>query len=586
MLRKLRCLFLLTLTSSPCFAQSSNSQPAASASPPTTAAIPSSSQPAQNSSAGSSSSAPSGASAPPLPDPLGDAMALYRKRDFEGALAKYREILQRNPKSPDAFAGIVRVYLKQKKVDEAAHAADQGLALSDAPRIRVAHAEVLFRQGKIEEAEKEWVNIINSGHPEARAYLGLSRVRHAVAMYKSSQIAIKKAHELDPGDPDIEERWVTTLSRSERIKYLEDSLAADNNWDDERRFSTAHYLEYLKERAKKKDHPCRLVSKVTATETPLVRLLLDPRHLRGFGLTVELNGHKSSLMLDTGASGILVRRGIAEKAGISKVTETRIGGIGDKGRKNGYLGMADSIKIGGLEFQNCPVEVIEGRSVGDEDGLIGADVFDDFLVDLDFPDEKLKLSELPKRPGAPQQELTLKDEEGDSDSEADDPSHEASSADAKNAPPRSSGPQDRYIAPEMHSYTPIFLFGHNVLVPTKIGDVPYKLFLLDSGAFRNSISPAAAREVTKVGIDPNMHVKGVSGSVNKVFNANKATFTFGHLRQENQDIVAFDTTSISDSIGTEVSGFLGFTMLRLLDIKIDYRDALVDFSYDPSHWRF
>jgi hypothetical protein len=27
-------------------------------------------------------------------------------------------------------------------------------------------------------------------------------------------------------------------------------------------------------------------------------------------------------------------------------------------------------------------------------------------------------------------------------------------------------------------------------------------------------------------------------------------------------------------------------MLRLLDIKIDYRDALVDFSYDPKHWHF
>jgi len=25
-------------------------------------------------------------------------------------------------------------------------------------------------------------------------------------------------------------------------------------------------------------------------------------------------------------------------------------------------------------------------------------------------------------------------------------------------------------------------------------------------------------------------------------------------------------------------------MLRVLDIKIDYRDALVDFSYDPKRW--
>jgi predicted aspartyl protease len=324
---------------------------------------------------------------------------------------------------------------------------------------------------------------------------------------------------------------------------------------------------------------------VTATETPLVRLLIDPRHLRGFGLSVELNGHKSSLMLDTGASGITVKRAIAEKAGISKISASKIGGVGDKGRKDAHIGIADSIKIGGLEFQNCPIEVIEGRSVGDEDGLVGTDIFDDFLVDLDFPDEKLKLSELPKRPGEPEQKLALKDDEDDSDENPETPT-DSGTPDAKNTPPAPSGPQDRYIAPEMQSYSRVYRFGHDLLVPTQIGNVPHKLFLLDTGAFSNAISPAAAREVTKVGLDPDMHVKGVSGTVKKVYSADKAVFQFGHLRQENQDITAFDTTSLSDQTGTEISGFLGFAMLRLLDIKIDYRDALVDFSYDPKHWHF
>ena len=42
---------------------------------------------------------------------------------------------------------------------------------------------------------------------------------------------------------------------------------------------------------------------------------------------------------------------------------------------------------------------MEWRSVADEEGLIGSDVFEDFLVDIDFPNEKLNLTELPKRPG-------------------------------------------------------------------------------------------------------------------------------------------------------------------------------------------
>jgi hypothetical protein len=44
------------------------------------------------------------------------------------------------------------------------------------------------------------------------------------------------------------------------------------------------------------------------------------------------------------------------------------------------------------------VDVIEQRSVVGDDGLIGADVFSAFLVDIDFPNEKLHLTQLPKRP--------------------------------------------------------------------------------------------------------------------------------------------------------------------------------------------
>ena len=238
---------------------------------------------------------------------------------------------------------------------------------------------------------------------------------------------------------------------------------------------------------------------------------------------------------------------------------------------------------------------MESRSVTGEDGLIGADMFQNFLVDLDFPNEKVKLSELPKRPGE-QQKLALKREEDDSDDDSDTTEaskrddvkpadHPPDGKDAKtSAPARASGPQDRYIAPEMQSYTRVFRFGHELLVPTSIGKVPQKLFLMDTGALTNFISPAAAREVTKVHGDDDTIVEGISGKVEKVYSANKAVLQFGRLKQENQDLIAFDTKPLSDSTGTEVSGFLGFVLLRFLEIKIDYRDALIDFNYDKKRW--
>jgi hypothetical protein len=135
----------------------------------------------------------------------------------------------------------------------------------------------------------------------------------------------------------------------------------------------------------------------------------------------------------------------------------------------------------------------------------------------------------------------------------------------------------------MQSYTRVFRFGHLLLVPTTIGGAPGKLFLLDSGAFNNHITPAAAREVTKVRNSDTI-VHGLSGSVNKVYSADKAVLEFGRLKQENQDLLTFDLTGISDRVGTEISGTLGFGVLRMLDVKIDYRDGLVDFEYDPKRW--
>lgn len=514
---------------------------------------------------------------------LQDAFLLYRKGNFEGALEKYELLLKEHPQSPDAWAGEVHAYLKMKKVEEAAAVAEKGLAASNSARVRAARAEVWFRQGRISDAEREWVAVINSGYPEARAYLGMARVRSALAKYKAEKSMLDKAHELDPYDPDIEQQWMETLSLAERIRYLQAALADNNRSTAEEREDLAKYLAYLKTRMQQKGNSCQLVSKITATETPLVRLLSDPQHLRGYGLSVFLNGHKTSLLLDTGASGILVDRPVAEHSGITKIENTKVWGIGKKGLREAYSGVADSIKVGDLEFRNCPVEVRDSRSVVGDNGLIGADVFEQFLVDIDFPNEKLRLSQLPTRPGETTQNLVLKSE--DSDDSDDRGAGEAD--EVKPSPagaPKSSGPQDSYIAPEMQSYTHLMRFGHDLLVPTAIGNVPYKWFLIDTGSLTNFISPAAAREVTKVHGDSDTTIEGISGRVDKVFSANKAILQFGHLRQENQDMTAFDISSVSDNIGTEVSGFLGFTTLRFLDVKIDYRDALIDFKYDSERW--
>ena len=65
--------------------------------------------------------------------------------------------------------------------------------------------------------------------------------------------------------------------------------------------------------------------------------------------------------------------------------------------------------------------------------------------------------------------------------------------------------------------------------------------------------------MTKIHGDSRTVVKGISGSVKDVFRADKAVIQFGHLRQENQDLPAFDLKPTSDRISTEV---LAFSALR------------------------
>lgn len=108
------------------------------------------------------------------------------------------------------------------------------------------------------------------------------------------------------------------------------------------------------------------------------------------------------------------------------------------------------------------------------------------------------------------------------------------------------------------------------------------MFMIDSGAFANILSTRAAQKVTQVKVDASTQVSGMSGSVGKVYRAEKANLRFGDYSQQNDDIVALDLSSISRNAQTEVSGILGFELLGGLEIKIDYRDGLIDFIRNPK----
>jgi predicted aspartyl protease len=119
------------------------------------------------------------------------------------------------------------------------------------------------------------------------------------------------------------------------------------------------YLDRLKKQAEQPHKACRLVSDTNTTTMPFISLMRDGSHIRAFGLDVKLNNHSARLQIDTGASGLLISRSVANHAGLTRFSNGEVRGIGGEGDKSAYTAYVDSIRIGTLEFRDCIVEVLD-----------------------------------------------------------------------------------------------------------------------------------------------------------------------------------------------------------------------------------
>jgi predicted aspartyl protease len=523
-------------------------------------------------------------------NPPSNADKAFLAADYAQAESLYKTGLTAHPADPELTVGLVHALLREQKVQEAADAVKAALTITpNSAALLTLRGEVEFRQGEPWTAADSASQSFKLDVCNPRTHLLLASLARVSSFYAMAWQEIVTAHKLDPDDSEIGAEWMQTLPVGQRIPQIEAYLAAPTGEDPDQLRHLRMYLDHLKKLALEPSKRCHLASQTTATEIPFVSLMYDATHIRAFGLIVKLNGHDSRLQIDTGAGGLLVSRSVAQHAGLKAFSQTEVGGIGDQGYKPGYTAYADSIRIGNLEFQDCAVEVMDSRNVlEDSDGLIGMDVFSQFLVTLDYPMRKLLLGPLPPRPGeAASAAPALKTADADEDdfAAASTPAPKAPGAtpqDTTTPKPVPRGPYDRCIAPEMKDYTSVYRVGHALILPAALNSSKIKLFILDTGSWSTTISPDAAREVTKVHGDSSTEVHGLNGKVQNLYIADQITFRFAHLSQRVLNVASFDTSRISKSVGMEISGFIGATTLSQLTIHIDYRDGLVKFDYDPN----
>ncbi len=271
----------------------------------------------------------------------------------------------------------------------------------------------------------------------------------------------------------------------------------------------------------------------------------SPQRVHGVGLELKIgNGRALRMLLDTGASGIVLRQKAVDKAELDHLGSGEAWGVGDKGKRKMFSAVADTCTIASLKFKTCVIQATEGkgRVAGDDDGLIGADIFSDYLVSIDFQKHRLHLKPLPPRPPNPQG-------------------------------------YDRIISPEEANFTPVFRFGHALFLSTRLNRKSTGLFLIDTGAAISNVDSTFARLSTKVRSDYRTRVRGVSGEVNSVFEADKAELQFSHFQQSNLGLIAFNLNNQPEHQEVRMAGVLGMPVLVMFRLTIDYRNGLVNFDY-------
>ena len=163
------------------------------------------------------------------PSPAEKALELLHADKYDEASSAYKAIIATGPDPGVGYAGLAHVYLRQHKIADAFTAAKEAVTISPKlPDAHVALGEVLYRQGKIDQAENEFLTVINSGAKNAQAFLDLARAERAASYHLQAKAMIGMAHRMAPDDPAVRSAWLSTLPREEQIKQLQAQLGGDS----------------------------------------------------------------------------------------------------------------------------------------------------------------------------------------------------------------------------------------------------------------------------------------------------------------------------------------------------------------------
>jgi tetratricopeptide (TPR) repeat protein len=387
---------------------------------------------------------------------------------------------------------------------------------ADEATARLALGEALFRAGDLDAAGEAFRRSVALDSGQAAAYLGLARVRLTVPDYRQAGLALRRAHELDPDDPRVIRRLAgLVVSREEALRLYRRYLELPPEEDGQVVENVKAWVAMLEHSAGRKLY--RLEGPEGAHQVPLTRTMGVPRVKVRIG---DLG--PKPFLLDSGASGITVPAGVANRLDLTPVAEFTVRGISGMTETAPFV-LLPSLKIGPFTFHDVPAVAMPAR--GNAPAVLGLSFLSQLFPALEHW-RGLKLDRGGRAPeGCPA---------GD--------------------------------------WRPFRYVGGLIRIEALLEGEAVHL-AVDSGAARSALSRAVLR---RLGIEESAggSLTGISGLTGVAENVGrvkrKGRLEFLGREANIRGIAVLDLSALSRSAGTEIDGILGVDLLQEGIEGIDY----------------
>jgi predicted aspartyl protease len=268
--------------------------------------------------------------------------------------------------------------------------------------------------------------------------------------------------------------------------------------------------------------------KVALLESPYqpYRIRLSNLRRGGLLLSARINGGSDlRLILDTGATGVAINASEGRNAGLEYLAASALTGFGSASPTPARVALAASFETGDFKVTNLLVQVSDTELTADADGMIGLDVFEDFLIELNPHERRLDLT----------------------------PLNEASAT--------------------CTNCARAYRVGHLLLVHGEVNGHGNGYFIVDTGSPCTMISqelmPRSGRAATMI---------GTQGEQAVIVPLAPLTLRLGTQHLWGFEYATLDTMAISQSNGTAIAGAIGYSLLRDLSLTVNYRAGWVKLS--------